>query len=135
MDEVIDAPRSKRFTIKEIEKTEKTYIGTKVEILVRNHLNIPKGKTLDLAIDGIEVDIKNTVGNNWMIPLEAIGHPCILIKLDEETAKCSFGIIVIRQRFSTRSIETKKRRSKPNAWLVFTGCFVMPLTRKISGRV
>jgi hypothetical protein len=112
MDEVIDAPRSKRFTIKEIEKTEKTYIGTKVEILVRNHLNIPKGKTLDLAIDGIEVDIKNTVGNNWMIPLEAIGHPCILIKLDEETAKCSFGIIVIRQEILNKVNRDKKASIK-----------------------
>ncbi|WP_035354680.1 NaeI family type II restriction endonuclease [Edaphobacter aggregans] len=36
IDEVIDSARSNRFTLIEIEKTEKTYIGTKIEILLRN---------------------------------------------------------------------------------------------------
>jgi len=97
IDEVIDSSRSKRFTLDELEKTEKTYIGTKVEILLRNHLDIEKGKILDLSIDGIEVDVKNTIGTNWTIPNEALGHPCILIKANEKSSQCSFGIIVIRE--------------------------------------
>ena len=96
IDEVIDSSRSNRFTLIEIEKTEKTYIGTKIEILLRNHLGMSKGKVLDLSIDGIEVDIKNTIGSNWTIPIEAIGHPCILLKAQESTSRCSFGLIVIR---------------------------------------
>ena len=36
LDEVIDTPRTGRFTLSQLEKTEKTYIGTKVEILVRD---------------------------------------------------------------------------------------------------
>ena len=96
IDEVIDSARSNRFTLIEIEKTEKTYIGTKIEILLRNYLGMNKGKVLDLSIDGIEVDIKNTIGSNWTIPSEAMGHPCILLKAQETTSLCSFGIIVIR---------------------------------------
>lgn len=96
IDEVIDSARSNRFTLIEIEKTEKTYIGTKIEILLRNHLGMSKGKVLDLSINGIEVDIKNTIGSNWTIPGEAMGHPCILLKSQENTSLCSFGIIVIR---------------------------------------
>jgi Restriction endonuclease NaeI len=96
IDEVIDSARSNRFTLIEIEKTEKTYIGTKIEILLRNYLGMNKGKVLDLSIDGIEVDIKNTIGSNWTIPSEAMGHPCILLKAQESTSLCSFGIIVIR---------------------------------------
>jgi len=96
IDEVIDSARSNRFTLIEIEKTEKTYIGTKIEILLRNYLGMSKGKVLDLSIDGIEVDIKNTIGSNWTIPSEAMGHPCILLKAQESTSLCSFGIIVIR---------------------------------------
>lgn len=96
IDEVIDSARSNRFTLIEIEKTEKTYIGTKIEILLRNYLGMSKGKILDLSIDGIEVDIKNTIGTNWSIPSEALGHPCILVKAQERTSLCSFGIIVIR---------------------------------------
>ena len=96
IDEVIDAPRTNRFTISEIEKTEKTYLGTKVEILLRKFLKSQKGKILDLLIDGIEVDVKNTIGSNWTIPPEAIGHPCILIRCNEIRALCAFGILIVR---------------------------------------
>jgi hypothetical protein len=98
IDEVIDSARSKRFTLGELEKTEKTYIGTKIEILLRNHLKIDKGRILDLSIDGIEVDIKNTIGQNWTIPAEAMGHACILLRADERRALCSFGITIIHEQ-------------------------------------
>lgn len=96
-DEVIDGPRTGRFTIDELEKTEKTYLGTKVEILLRSWLELPKGAILDLSIDGVETDIKNTMANNWMIPAEAIGHPCLLIKTDEKRSRFSIGILVARE--------------------------------------
>jgi hypothetical protein len=97
LDEVIDAARSKRFTLDELEKTEKTYIGTKIEILLRNHLRLERGKVLDVSLGGVEVDIKNTIGSQWTIPLEALGHPCILIKESEQKAVCSFGLLVVRE--------------------------------------
>ncbi|MGO9319064.1 MAG: NaeI family type II restriction endonuclease [Terracidiphilus sp.] len=96
IDEVIDSARTNRFTLDEIEKTEKTYLGTKVEILLRNWLGFPQGEILDLSIDGIETDIKNTMRSTWMIPSEAMGHPCILVKTDEQSARFSIGIIMIR---------------------------------------
>jgi hypothetical protein len=96
IDEVIDTARSKRFTLSEIEKTEKTYLGTKVEILLRNSLGVERGHHMDLIIDGEEVDVKNTIGSAWTIPNEAIGHVCILISTNETKAVCSFGLIVIR---------------------------------------
>jgi hypothetical protein len=96
IDEVIDTPRTSRFTLEEVEKTEKTYLGTKVELLLRNWLRLPKGEILDLSIDGIETDIKNTMRTTWMIPSEAMGHPCILVKIDEQRALLSIGILVIR---------------------------------------
>lgn len=97
IDEVIDAPRSKRFTVAELEKTEKTYIGTKVEILLRNHLGVERGEVMDLLIDGMEVDVKNTIKFAWTIPNEALNHLCILISANEQTSLCSFGLIVIRR--------------------------------------
>jgi len=97
IDEVIDSARTGRFTLDETEKTEKTYLGTKVEILLRNWLRFPKGDILDLSVDGIETDIKNTMRTTWMIPSEAMGHPCVLVKTEEERARFSIGIIVIRE--------------------------------------
>jgi hypothetical protein len=97
IDEVIDSARTDRVTLDETEKTEKTYLGTKVEILLRNFLQFPRGKRLDLSVDGVEVDIKNTMHGNWMVPSEAIDHACILIKISEKSALFSFGLFVARR--------------------------------------
>jgi len=110
IDEVIDAPRTGRFTVDELEKTEKTYLGTKVEILLRNWLRFPRGRALDLVIDGIETDVKNTMGDSWMIPTEAVGHPCLLVKTNEKLARFSIGIIVARPEFLRPGVNKDGKR-------------------------
>ena len=99
IDEVIDAPRTNRFTLRVTEKTEKTYLGTKVEILIRNYLGFPKGTKLDLNINGVECDIKNTMQHNWSIPKENVGRPAMLIRLNEQTALCDVGIAILRDEY------------------------------------
>jgi hypothetical protein len=111
VDEVIDAPRTNRFTLAETEKTEKTYLGTKIEILLRAYLGIPKGRVLDLSIAGVEADIKNTMGSNWTIPMEAFGHPCLLLKENEKTALCSVGIIIARDAYLNPGSNRDAKRS------------------------
>ena len=96
IDEVIDTARSNRFVLADLEKTEKTYLGTKMEILVRNLLKFPKGRVLDLLVDGVEVDIKNTMGRNWTVPLECQGHIALLLRSDEIKAVCDVGLVLVR---------------------------------------
>lgn len=97
IDEVIDTARSGRFFFSELEKTEKTYLGTKFEILLRDWLQVPRGVRLDLLIGGREVDVKSTtVGHGWMIPPEAIGQFCILLRVNEQDAKCAVGLVRAR---------------------------------------
>lgn len=110
IDEVIDAPRTGRQRLSQTEKTEKTYIGTKIEVLVRDFFGFPKG-LLDLNIDGQDVDIKNTIGKNWMIPNEAVGKPCILIAADEATAICQFGVIVCRPEYLSAGANRDAKRT------------------------
>jgi len=110
IDEVIDTPRTGRLMLEQIEKTEKTYIGTKVEILFRSFIRFPKG-ILDLNVDGVDVDIKNTVTGNWMIPNEAVGKPCILIEADEDKAVCWLGIIVAHMESLTKGANRDQKRS------------------------
>lgn len=100
-DEVIDMPRTKRWSLTQLEKTEKTYIGTKVEILVRYSLSLPKGKRLDLLIDGTEVDIKNTVRSTWTIPREAVGEVCLVIRGDDKASKIYVGLLWAKSEFLT----------------------------------
>jgi Restriction endonuclease NaeI len=110
IDEVVDAPRTGRVHARELEKTEKTYIGTKIEILVRNFFRLPKG-ILDLTIDGLDVDVKNTLGTTWMIPREAIDKPCILVASDEERHTCYFGIFVAHLSNLTTGLNQDQKRS------------------------
>lgn len=100
IDDVIMTPKTGRRSYDELEKTEKTYIGTRVEIELRALLSLPKGR-LDTRILGHDVDIKNTMGSNWMIPTEAVDHPCILVAADEVRARCYLGLIVARPDYLT----------------------------------
>ena len=101
IDEVIDTARTGRFFFRDLEKTEKTYLGTKFEILLRDWLQVPKGILLDLMIGGREVDVKSTTGggSGWMIPPEAIDQFCILLRVNETTAKCAFGLVRARPAY------------------------------------
>lgn len=95
IDALINTPRTGRRDFNELEKVEKTFIGTHVEIVVRRFLRLEKG-LLDTVILGHDVDIKFTTGDNWTIPPEAYGHPCLIIAADEERSLCYMGLIVIR---------------------------------------
>jgi hypothetical protein len=98
IDEVIDTARTGRFFFKQLEKTEKTYLGTKFEILLRDWLQVPKGVKLDLLLGEREVDVKSTTGggSGWMIPPEAIDQFCVLLRVNEEEAKCAIGLVRCR---------------------------------------
>lgn len=110
VDDVIMTPKTGRRSYDELEKTEKTYIGTRVEIELRAMLNLPKGK-LDTMILGRDVDIKNTMGSNWMIPTEAVDHPCILVAADEVRATCYLGLIVARPDYLTLGQNKDSKKS------------------------
>lgn len=95
IDALINTPRTGRRDFNDLEKVEKTFIGTQVEIVVRRFLRLEKG-LLDTVILGHDVDIKFTTVDNWMIPQEAYGHPCLVIAADEERSLCYVGLILIR---------------------------------------
>jgi hypothetical protein len=111
-DEVIDMPRTGRWSVAQLEKTEKTYVGTKVEILIRNLFDLPKGQKLDLQISGSEVDVKNTTGgDNWEIPSEAIGEICLLVSGDEIEEIFSIGLFRALQAYLRSGTNKDGKRS------------------------
>jgi hypothetical protein len=124
IDKLIDTPNTDRRSYGDLEKVEKTYIGTRVEIRLRKFWGYPKGK-LDLRIQHIDVDIKHTMENGWMIPTEALEEVCVLSAADEATAKCYLGLIVAHERYLTSSSnkDGKFQISTPQwkniKWLVF----------------
>jgi len=101
IDEVIDTARTGRKFFRDLEKTEKTYLGTKFEILLRDWLQVPKGVFLDLLIGDREVDVKSTTGggSGWMIPPEAIDQFCVLLRVNEIKATCAVGLVRARPEY------------------------------------
>ncbi len=110
IDDVIMTPKTGRRAYEELEKTEKTYIGTRVEIELRSLLRLRKGR-LDTEILGQDVDIKHTMGGNWMIPTEAIDCACLLVAADEVRARCYLGLIVARPAYLTQGQNKDAKRS------------------------
>lgn len=93
-DEVYDGQRTGRYSIDQLAKVEKTYIGTKVELLVQNEFALARGSTLDYVVDGIEVDAKWSMAEGgWMIPLEAVGQICLCMTASDGDSLFSVGLV------------------------------------------
>ena len=101
IDEVIDTARTGRFFLSDLEKTEKTYLGTKFEILLRDWMQVPRGVVLDLLIGDSEVDVKSTTlgRSGWMIPPEAIDQLCVLLRVNELRSICAVGLARARPAY------------------------------------
>ncbi|MBD0741638.1 hypothetical protein BG418_09085 [Streptomyces sp. CBMA152] len=101
IDEVLDGQRTGRFDINELEKTEKTYLGTKVEIIVRSAFDLGRGGPMDYRIAGHDVDAKWTSGATWTIPREAMGHLCLLMSADDYRSAFQVGLVRITDEVLT----------------------------------
>jgi hypothetical protein len=100
VDFVLDPVTTARTRLADLDNVEKTFIGLKLEHFVRDMLDVPKGLR-DLEICGKDVDIKNTVGNNWSIPLETYSRsePCLLMAVDEAAHTCFLGLIIAKPEY------------------------------------
>ena len=127
IDEVIDGARTGRYRYEELESQERSYIGTRIEIVVRTELELePEGK-LDTVIAGHEVDFKWSATGGWMIPTEAVGEICLLLCGDEVGGTFSVGLLRCNDECLTRKGNKDSKRSisaagrKHISWLVKDG--------------
>jgi hypothetical protein len=95
IDEVLDGQRTGRFDIDQVEKTEKTYLGTKVEIVIRSAFELPRGRRMDYTVAGHDVDSKFSIHGSWSIPTEAVGHLCLLTSANDRKGTFDAGLIRI----------------------------------------
>lgn len=99
IDEVLDGPRTGRWEFAQLEKTEKTYVGTKLEIIVRAALGLERGAVLDLDIAGVPVDIKWAMDSGWQIPLEAVDRICLCIGGMKKLSMFQVGVVRCRAEY------------------------------------
>jgi hypothetical protein len=106
LDQLYDGQRTGRWKYDQLHKTEKTYMGTLVEINLHRQFGFDDGTTTDYRIAGIEVDCKYSMTyGGWELPPEAIGHLCLLITANDETSSWCAGLIRVREEYL---------RGKPN---------------------
>lgn len=93
-DEVFDGQRTGRYRLDQLSKVEKSYIGTKIEIVVQDEFGLERGHRMDYLIVGEEVDAKWSMrSGGWMIPTEAIGELCLCLTADDDRSVFSVGLI------------------------------------------
>lgn len=99
IDEVIDGPRTGRWDFDQLEKTEKTYVGTKVEIVLRTDLGAERGRRLDCRFDDVDFDIKWAMNSTWQIPREAIGELCLCLGGRDDLKYFQVGLVRCREAY------------------------------------
>ena len=127
-DEVFDGQRTGRYSLTQLSKVEKTYIGTKVEIVVQAEFGLERGDRMDYLVDGEEVDAKWSMrSGGWMIPTEAVGELCLCMTADDDRSTFSVGIVRADEaNLRTSTNKDKKRRFNDEgiaamAWLANPG--------------
>jgi hypothetical protein len=114
IEEVIDWPRTGREKIGELNRTERAYLGTRLEIIFKYWLGVADGKILDVEIDGIEVGVKNVFGTECWISNLRLGQPLLVIQTDLANSRVSLAVLVSR---SNRTNFTARHIASNNAEL------------------
>lgn len=93
IDEVL-TQQSMRYTIDQLDPPEQTYIGTRVEILVREGLDLAIGERADAIIADRDADIKWSKSLSWMIGPENLGTLCLGLGMTKDQTRFSVGLFV-----------------------------------------
>lgn len=108
LDELIDGPRTGRWAYQHLTKTEKTYLGTAVEVNLTKEFDIDNGADLDWSIAGLDIDCKFSKDlGGWEIPMEMYlcadhgersgraNHVAVLTWMNDDTSQWAAGIVRI----------------------------------------
>ncbi len=127
-DEVFDGQRTGRYRLAQLSKVEKTYIGTKIEIIVQAEFGLQRGTRMDYLVSGQEVDSKWSMrSGGWMIPTEAVGELCLCLTADDDASVFSVGVVraddVLLRTSSNQDRKRTFNETGLNAmsWLVESG--------------
>ena len=99
LDQIYDGQRTGRWDYTQLSKTEKTHVGTLVEIWLQREFEFDDGEELDFSIAGVDVDSKWSLNlYGWEIPLEMYSRGdkiAMVVWGNEYTARWALGLIRI----------------------------------------
>ncbi|WP_460015630.1 NaeI family type II restriction endonuclease [Mycobacterium avium] len=115
-DQLYDGQHTGRWNFGQLHKTEKTHMGTLVEINLHRAFDFDDGVEMDYCIAGADVDCKYSMTQfKWMLPPEVVGHLALLITADEATSMWRAGILRIRPEYlrESKNRDAKKELTVP----------------------
>ncbi|WP_201769641.1 NaeI family type II restriction endonuclease [Amycolatopsis orientalis] len=120
LDELLDGQRTGRWCYQHLSKTEKTYLGTAVEVNLTKEFCIEAGVDLDWKVAGADLDCKfSRELGGWEIPMEMYrcadhgdqsgraDHPALLTWFSDDRSEWAAGLI--------RVTDQRLRWKKPDA--------------------
>ena len=108
LDELLDGQRTGRWCYQHLTKTEKTYLGTAIEINLGREFDLDEGNVLDWRINGEDIDCKFSKDlGGWEIPMEMYqcldhdaqsgqdDHVALLVWMDDDGGRWAAGLLRI----------------------------------------
>jgi hypothetical protein len=108
VDELMDGQRTGRWCYQHLSKTEKTYLGTAVEVNLTKEFDVAGGDDLDWKVAGADLDCKFSKDlGGWEIPMEMYlcadhgeqsgkaDHPALLTWFDDDRSMWAAGLLRI----------------------------------------
>lgn len=113
LDQVLDGPRTMRYRYGDLRKTEKTHVGTIVEINLGKEFGLADGEEMDYRVAGLDVDCKYSMfTRGWELPLESLGHLVLLTWADDDRSMWSAGLWRVDPRLLGRGQGNRDRKRK-----------------------
>jgi hypothetical protein len=110
-DQLYDGQHTGRWRFEQLHKTEKTHMGTLVEINLHRAFNFADGRVTDYEIAGVEVDCKYSMSNGgWELPPEVIGKICLLITANDVESTWAAGLLRIEESYLRLRINRDSKR-------------------------
>lgn len=114
-DQLYDGQRTGRWNFNDLRKTEKTHMGTLVEINLHREFDFDDGDKTDYRITGIQVDCKYSMKPfGWMLPPEVIGEIALLITANDERSTWRAGILSVTPE-TTRGTRNRDAKTSLSA--------------------
>lgn len=97
LDQLYDGQHTGRWNFNQLHKTEKTHMGTLVEINLHREFEFADGDATDYRIAGVEVDCKYSMIHAWTLPPEVVGHLALLVTSNDAASTWRAGLIRVTE--------------------------------------
>src|ERR1700689_3306361 len=98
LDQIYDGQHTGRWSYDQLHKTEKTHVGTLVEINLHRKFDFADGVVTDYRIAGVEADCKYSMNYGGRgLPPEAVDHICLLVTANDQQSTWQAGLIRVSE--------------------------------------